>query len=279
MSEIRQLNVAPTGTQERAGTDVVDRHRHDDHQLVYVSSGVVAIRTERGAWVASNDRALWIPAGVWHEHRFYGATTFHTVGFRTRRAPLVSADEPVVVGIDPLARELIIALTDLATTPRQKHPIEAVLRDRIRQTTVRPITLPAPSDPRLAEACRAVEDDLRRRYDLADLARLVGTSERTLSRLFRTELAMTYPQWRTRTRIFAAMVSLAEGATVTRTAYACGWATPSAFIDSFGRAMGTTPGDYRRTAVAGSRPTPTTSRSGAGRGCPCERRATGRSSS
>ncbi|MFJ2733975.1 MULTISPECIES: helix-turn-helix domain-containing protein [unclassified Streptomyces] len=56
---------------------------------------------------------------------------------------------------------------------------------------------------------------------------------------------MTYPQWRTRTRLFNAMVLLAEGATVTDTAHACGWASTSAFVGIFAQAMGTTPGTYR----------------------------------
>ncbi|MFB7459137.1 helix-turn-helix domain-containing protein [Streptomyces sp. NPDC056188] len=51
--------------------------------------------------------------------------------------------------------------------------------------------------------------------------------------------------WRTRTRLFNAMVLLAEGATVTDTAHACGWASTSAFVGNFTQAMGTAPGTYR----------------------------------
>jgi AraC-like DNA-binding protein len=41
------------------------------------------------------------------------------------------------------------------------------------------------------------------------------------------------------------MVLLAEGVTVTETAHRCGWATASAFIDTFTRTMGQTPGAYQ----------------------------------
>jgi AraC-like DNA-binding protein len=41
------------------------------------------------------------------------------------------------------------------------------------------------------------------------------------------------------------MVLLAEGASVSETGRRCGWATTSAFIDTFGRTMGQTPGTYR----------------------------------
>ncbi|EFF88949.1 AraC family transcriptional regulator [Streptomyces sp. e14] len=249
MSDIRHEPVAPTSTQSRAGGDVIDRHRHDDHQLIYVSAGVLAIRTEHGSWIAPNDRALWIPARTWHEHRFYGRSRFQTVGFPAAgRAPL-DTRTPAVVAVDALVRELLIALTSPALSRTETRHLEAVLRDRLRRVAVQPITLPAPRDRRLADACRLVEADLSRPRSLAGLAREAHTGERTLSRLFRNEFGMTYPQWRTRTRLFHAMVMLAEGASVTVTAHACGWASTSAFVDVFARAMGTTPGAYRAGAL------------------------------
>ncbi|WP_030897996.1 AraC family transcriptional regulator [Streptomyces sp. NRRL F-5126] len=251
MSHIRHQPIAPTDTRSHAGGDVIDRHRHDNHQLIYVSSGVLAIRTEHGSWVASNDRALWIPAGTWHEHRFYGRSRFHTAGFPAGGAkPLLAARTPVVIAVDALVRELLVALTSPELTRAEARRIEAVLRDRLRRVAEAPVMLPAPRERRLADACRLVEADLSRPRTLAELARDVHTSERTLSRLFRGEFRMTYPQWRTRTRLFSAMVLLAEGAGVTDTAHACGWATTSAFVSTFARATGTTPGCYRAGALS-----------------------------
>ena len=81
--------------------------------------------------------------------------------------------------------------------------------------------------------------------DIRWLAHRVGASERTLTRLHRAEFGTTYPQWRNTVRIVQAMIELAEGAGVTETAHRCGCATPSAFIDTFARAMGQAPGAYR----------------------------------
>jgi AraC-like DNA-binding protein len=244
MSQIRHTPVAPTHAVSHAGGDVIDPHRHDDHQLIYVSSGVIAISTEHGSWVASSDRALWIPAGAWHEHRFYGHSEFHTIGFPADGTPLLPSGSPTVIAVDALLRELLIALTSAALSPAEARRLRAVVHDRLHRAAVQPVSLPTPRDPRLADACRLAEADLGQPRTLAWLARRVNTSERTLSRLFRTEFGMTYPQWRTRARIFAAMILLADGATVTDTAHACGWATTSAFVHTFARAMGTTPGAH-----------------------------------
>ncbi|MDT8915002.1 helix-turn-helix transcriptional regulator [Amycolatopsis sp. PS_44_ISF1] len=224
---------------------VIERHRHDEHQLVYVSRGVLAVHTERGAWIASADRALWIPAHTWHEHRVYGDAEVLTFMFPGQDSPLAS-DSPAVVAVNPFLRELLIARTEPGLTAAEAGPLQAVLQDRLRRAHDRPLTLPTARDARLAHACRLVTDDLSTPRTIRWLAQHARTSERTLARLFRLEFGITYPQWRTATRVFHAMIHLAEGATVTQTAHRCGWATTSAFVDTFARTMGQTPGTYQR---------------------------------
>jgi AraC-like DNA-binding protein len=240
----RTSQFAPTVTQQHAAGARIDRHRHDEHQLVYVSTGVLAVTTSAGRWVASAERAVWLPAGTWHAHRFYGDSAFHAVGFELRDAPLADA-RPAVIAVSPLLRELLVACTDETLPAPEVRRIRAVLRDQLRRTRQEPIMLPAARDPRLVQACRLVSDDLGRSWPLAALAAEVGAGERTLSRLFRAEFGMTYPQWRTRVRVFEAMVLLAAGTPVTETGHRCGWSTTSAFIDTFQRMMGRTPGAYR----------------------------------
>ncbi|MET7304035.1 helix-turn-helix transcriptional regulator [Embleya sp. NPDC005575] len=256
MSQIsHQPSVAPSTAHAHAAGEVIDRHRHDYHQLIYVSAGVLAIRTERGAWVACPDRAVWIPAKIWHEHRVYGHSSVHILGFASDDTPL-PVDSPTVLAVAGLLRELFIACTEPDLPATESRRLRAVLNDRLRRAHVRPLTLPRAQDPRLAHVCRVVEDDLSRPRTMAWLARHVGVGERTLTRLFRTEFGMTYPRWRTNTRVFHAMIQLAEGATVTATAHRCGWTTTSAFIDTFAQTMGRTPGAYRgaahRTATTGA---------------------------
>jgi AraC-like DNA-binding protein len=80
---------------------------------------------------------------------------------------------------------------------------------------------------------------------LAEFGKTAGASTRTLSRLFRDELGMTFYEWRTQLRIYHALVLLADGHDTTQAAYACGWANPSSFIAAFTGIIGTTPGRYR----------------------------------
>jgi AraC-like DNA-binding protein len=109
--------------------------------------------------------------------------------------------------------------------------------------------LPAPRDPRLVRACALAAERLDEQVRLSRLAVRAGASESTLSRLFGTELGLSYPQWRTNLRLLHAAVLLAGGSPVTETAHRCGWRTASSFIDAFRRAMGQTPGAYRSAAL------------------------------
>ncbi|UYQ77769.1 helix-turn-helix transcriptional regulator [Glutamicibacter sp. JL.03c] len=220
-------------------------HWHDEDQLVYVSTGLMAIHTSHGVWVASPGRAFLIPAGVKHEHRTYGNTLLHL--FNSAGPGLVARGlaGPEVVAVDALLHEVLKAVTDPALSEEEVAHLECVLNDRVRRTPVTGLRLPQPNDPRLREACRLVQDDLGDVYTLPRLARSVHVSERTLARLFKAEFGQTYPQWRTRARLFASMVRLAEGHTVTQVAQECGWSTPSAFIDTFRRIMGQTPGAFK----------------------------------
>ncbi|PXX60362.1 AraC family transcriptional regulator [Nocardia tenerifensis] len=219
----------------------IPRHHHAEHQIVYPSEGVAEVRTEAGSWIAPADRAIWIPAGYRHEHHFYGPTRFHTVGFPSELAP--DWTTPSVLAVLPLVRELIITCSTSPDLPdAELVALRRVLLDQLRRSPEQPLRLPAASDERLRKACALVEFDLTQVWTLAGLGRAVGAGERTLTRLFRTEFGMTYPQWRTQLRLHNAVQLLAEQIPVTVVAHRCGWSSASAFIEVYRRTLGHTPG-------------------------------------
>jgi AraC-like DNA-binding protein len=246
MPEIRHTPTARTMAQVLPGGGVVDRHRHDQNQIVYAARGVLSVHTDFGRWIAPGNRAIWVPAGAVHEHRAYGETELHTVGLPAGVNPL-GLESPAVLAVGPLLRELIRTLTgEYALTGWDSSParlrLDAVLLDQLRRAPQEPVRLPTPRDPRLAAVCGRLEDDPANPATLAALGAGVGASERTLSRLFRAELGMTFPQWRTQLRLHHALILLAERLPVTTVAHRCGWASASAFIDVFRATFGHTPG-------------------------------------
>lgn len=242
MTEIRHESVAPTRTQWLVPGSAIDAHRHDDHQIVYAGRGVLAVTTSAGSWIAPSTRAIWVPAGAVHAHRAHGELELHLVGLPADDNPL-GLDEPTVLTVSPLLRELILAYTH---NPHDDNPergrLRAVLLDQLRASTRQPLYLPTPTAPQLQAVCEILHANPADDRTLAALGRHVGASDRTLSRLFKADLGMSFPQWRTQLRLYHALVLLAENTPVTTVAHLCGWSSASAFIDVFRRTFGHTPG-------------------------------------
>lgn len=246
MSNIRH---APTRTRLLAAGERIDAHRHDDHQIVYAGTGVLAVTTDAGTWFTPGTLALWIPAGVVHAHRAYGTLDLHLVGLPADDDPL-GLTAPTALAVSPLLRELIRAYTREPLEPGpERARLLAVLRDQLRASPRQPLLLPTPAEPRLAAVCALVHADPADPRTLAELGAATGAGERTLSRLFRAELGMTFPQWRTQSRLHHALRMLADGEPVTAVAHRCGWSSASAFIDVFRKAFGVTPGKHAKGAA------------------------------
>jgi AraC-like DNA-binding protein len=246
MPDIRHSPEAPTRTLALAPGQSIDAHQHDDHQIVYAGSGVLAVTTGAGTWFAPGTHAIWVPAGCVHAHRAYGHLALHLLGLPRDINPL-DLDAPTVLTVSPLLRELILTYTrgPLDDTPERLR-LRAVLLDQLRASSREPVQLPAPGDPRLIAVCDLLHHNPADPRTLAALATTAGAGERTLSRLFRRELGMTFPQWRTRLRLYHALRMLADDVPVTTVARHCGWSSTSAFIDVFRRAFGYTPGVHNR---------------------------------
>ncbi|WP_327352030.1 AraC family transcriptional regulator [Streptomyces sp. NBC_01304] len=242
---IRHTPEAPTRTQSLTPGERIDAHRHDDHQIVYAGSGVLAVTTDAGTWFAPGNRAIWVPAGCVHAHRAHGPITLHLLGLpRTSNPPAL--ESPTVLTVDPLLRELILAYTrEPHDDTAERRRLRAVVLDRVRAAPREPGRLPAATDPRLAAVCTLLHEHPADPRSLAELGAASGAGERTLSRLFRRELGMTFPQWRTQLRLYHALRMLADDLPVTTVAHRCGWSSTSAFIDVFRGAFGHTPGAYK----------------------------------
>lgn len=223
----------------------IEWHDHAVHQLAYPIRGVLQVSTSRGAWVVPPNRAVWIPAGVAHAHQAHGPTELRSLIFDVPVNPL-AVDVPTVLAVAPLLREVIRALTDGdGLTDGHRHHLEQVALHQLRTVEALPLWLPTPTDPRLVALCDLLAENPADPRSLRELGREVGAAERTLSRLFRDQTGITFPQWRGQLRLHHALKLLATGLPVTRVAADCGYRSPSAFIEAFRAAFGTTPGRSR----------------------------------
>lgn len=237
------LIVRSLASDHRTG-DIVPPHRHDWHQLIYASAGVLHVATERGAWIAPPHWAIWVPAAVEHHIRFAGDCRLRTLYLR----PGVSDRLPeqcAVVGVSPLLRELILKAVRLGPLDR-RDPADAALAtlivEEFREARVPPFELPQPASPATRKAAALIA--ARHAGGTDALARAVGIGVRTLERRFVAETGMSPGRWRRHWALLDALERLAGGEAIKGISAAAGYAAPSAFTAAFREAFGTTPGRY-----------------------------------
>lgn len=223
-------------------------HRHEEHQLTWVSSGVLVVECDDGTRVLPPSRALWIPGHVRHAVEPSGSAVMESLYVPPDGCPVTwSAPTPIVVG--PLLAALISHLGDdgLAATARQRAV--AVVYDLLRPATSGAIHAPLPREPRALSVAERLRTDPADRRSLDHWAESVHVSARTLARDFQRETGLTFGRWRRATRLQAALLLLADGEPVGRVAAQVGYDTASAFVAAFRRHTGTTPGAYFAGAI------------------------------
>lgn len=246
----------------------IEPHSHRKAQLIYCCAGVMTVETADGQWVAPPNRCVWVPGGVVHEIRINQAAGMRTLYVEPAARPGLPT-HPCTLAVSPLLRELILASviptpsnsaqgnsaqgnTTRALDPKDFAPgtpnahIADVLLDQILAMPASELHLPFPTDRRLLPICAALTANPGDRRSLKDWAERVGTSDRTIERLFTQETGLTFHRWREQMRVLKSLTLLGSGRAVKNVALELGFANPSTFITMFRKIMGVTPGAYLR---------------------------------
>jgi len=222
-------------------------HHHPWSQLAYCASGLiqVTVDTEQAqtTYLLPPSRAVWIPPLARHAVTVVETAQVRTLYLDPGATPGHWTDCRVLT-VSDLLRELIIALQDIAPGSRDQALMQLVLDELVHADTLG-LGVPLPRDKRLRSLCELVLHDPGERATLAERARQIGASERTASRLFRTELGTSYQQWRQQVVLAHALPLLARGMPISAVAAGTGYASDSAFSAMFKAAMGQSPSDFQ----------------------------------
>ncbi|KLV04120.1 AraC family transcriptional regulator [Photobacterium aquae] len=234
---------------------LIDWHYHDFSQLVYACRGVMTVETQRDLWVIPPQRAVWIPAGVRHKVVMHGCAEMRNFYVRPDLYPQLP-NESTVISVTALLRELLLHLA----SPQAKTLSSDVL-DRLIEVTLDQFlvarhvsfNLPVASDPRLRKVCEAIAENPNHQDSLLQWAERANVSSRTLSRLFRAEIGLSFVEYRQQARLFAALILLAQGMPVTRVALEVGFTSVSAFNRLFKQSFAVTPGAFMQIELSEDR--------------------------
>jgi AraC-like DNA-binding protein len=228
--------------------ELLRAHSHAWGQVTYALSGVVRVTVPGSSWIVPPLRAIWIAPNVLHEITVLEKARLRPLCVRAERAPF-SGDECKVLAVSPLLRELIVALGETEPGPRESLLAELIL-DELAGAATRPIRVPLPTDKRLTALCEALIAEPGANLTLADWARQVGASERTLARLFEHDLGMGFGPWRQQARLAHAVPLIARGMPLSLVAQELGYASQSAFSAMFKKTFGSSPSAFFASGAA-----------------------------
>lgn len=232
-------------------------HSHEVHQIEYALHGIVEVETDSAHYLLPPQQAAWIPAGL--EHQAVMNPDVKTVAVMFD--PLLIADvgcRARIIAVSPLIREMMIyALRwpiDRADGDTTSDGFFRTLADLVAEALDHeaPLSLPTSVDPIVSAAMAYTKEHLDG-VTVQQVSRAVSVSERTLRRLFRDTLGLSWRTYLLQARMMRAMALLTTpDQSVQATSSAVGFESLSSFTRSFTQFCGETPSGYRRRVNAQS---------------------------
>lgn len=242
----RQPLVIGQMVQHPAGKIIGD-HVHSEGQLSVVLKGTMGIRCKGGWWLAPAGRGIWIPSGMEHSAIYSERASFVLL----KVTPLAGALPPSVrsIGVSDFLKELSIEIARPAAHQVNDDGalISALIVRRLCDAKATPMLfLPSGNDPRVLRITEFLRSNPANTASFDKLAKMAGSSRRTLSRLFLADTGMTFVRWRNHLRIVTAIDKLVRHVPIAQIAIELGFNSQSSFTTMFTRTMGEPPGRYLR---------------------------------
>lgn len=222
-----------------AGTRV-PLHSHAWAQLAYASRGVLRLATADSTWMVPPSRAIWVPPRIPHEVVIVEDAYLRTL-YVAESAVSDGLDACRVVEVSGLLRELIVALEARALNRARERLLAELVLDELTRAEPLPLAVPMPAEKRLRALCEAVLAHPAQGESLEHWAACVGASTRTIARLFKQELGVSFSQWRQQALLARAIPLLNQGRPLSHIAHELGYQSQSAFSAMFRRAFGASP--------------------------------------
>ncbi len=229
-------------------------HHHIKGQLTYVQGGLAYIFIGRYTYVIPARHFVWIPKGLDHYIQArHSSSSIRTLYFPSKgdnTHPFYNK-----LGIHPinsLVYEMIIYTEKWAGNIRPRDTAFSFLKaikDILPElgTRTQPITIPTSSHPRLHPIIQYLRANIAQSLTLGSVGREFGMSQRTLARLFKSNLDISFLQYLQRLRMVTAVeMILQTDMQLSQIAYAIGYGSLAAFSTTFYQLCNIRPSEFAR---------------------------------
>jgi AraC-like DNA-binding protein len=234
------------------GKFTTQMHLHSRHQLLYAEGGALHFFTGDQQFILPARHAAWIPANLAHKvespsPHLYLRTLYIWRDEGQQKFP----EQLTVFPVTPLAREMIVYTQRWSHEDSVSKAEEAffnaichLVLDWCRAAMT--LVLPTTQHHLLKNITEYLVNNLETELTTANVAREFGVSSRTLMRLFRGQLDMTFQEYLRMARITTALELLSSAdASITEVALQVGYQSMSSFSRTFKVYVGKSPSVFR----------------------------------
>ncbi|PUZ21637.1 transcriptional regulator, AraC family [Chitinophaga costaii] len=234
---------------------LIPLHSHNKGQLSYVEGGIAYITIEGRTYVVPARHYFWIPQGIPHVLRIGNTATV------LRSLYFYAHDDPANafytrLGIYP-ASELLIQMInhterwDGRHVDRHDYNFEflVALKQLLPELNneALPIVLPVTENDEMQKIIRYLERNIGEPLTLPQVGQHFNKSERSLSRLFRATLQISFLQYLKTLRMIKAIEMIVKTKrSISDIAFAVGYNNLGAFSNAFFEFTQSRPSDFRK---------------------------------
>jgi AraC-like DNA-binding protein len=223
-------------------------HQHRKGQLILALHGAVTCQVEGAFWIVPPQCGVWIPGNMPHSNR---ATPNARLCYLFAEPGAVDLPgDCCTLSISPMVREMILRLAGVPSDYEQGGHIDRLARLLLDELSLMPVErlyLPVTEHPKIRQMADTLNACPGDRSTIAQWAKRLAMSERSLARLIVKETGLTFGRWRQQLHLLVAVRELAGGASVQRVSDDLGYESVTAFITMFKKAIGHPPGRYFAT--------------------------------
>jgi AraC-like DNA-binding protein len=227
-------------------------HAHLKGQFLYTEGGVVHVITNHQTFFLPARHFMWIPPGVVHSiHPSSSNVMMRNLYFPVEKDELAFYTKAAIYPVNDLLLQMILFSNryqgDIDHSMLSSFRFAMALKAILPEVSIYnlPLVLPYARDKRLEAVIKHISVNLHEIVSFPSLARQFGLSERTLSRLFQSDVGMSFIQYLTIQRMMRAVQYLLEDKLpVKEVASLVGYNSIPTFSNTFYKTLGIRPSEY-----------------------------------
>jgi AraC-like DNA-binding protein len=239
---------------DRMGENRIEPHHHKKGQFLYTEGGLVYVTTQETTFFLPARHYMWIPPNT--EHSIYsdsGEVVMRNLYFPVKKNEHPFYDKLAIYPVNDLLHQMILFTTNwngnVSKLNTAHFSFLTALKDILPELSQfsLALSLPRVTDHRLQRITVYLDEHMHESVKFSEVASRFNFSQRTLSRLFHSDIGMSFVHFFTILRMMKALqLLLEEKMPISEVALNVGYGSVPTFSNTFFKIVGVRPSEYMK---------------------------------